>query len=62
MRKFLFALSVVSLALLTLPSAQASQQYHLTMHNETAVYAYFQVWDKSQVQPHKFCVHPGEST
>ena len=61
MRKLIFALSVASLALLALPSANASQQYHFTMHNETAVYAYFQVWDKSQVQPYKFCVPPRES-
>jgi len=32
------------------------------MRNEAEVYAYFQVWDKSQVQPHKFCLQPHGST
>lgn len=58
MRKLIFAISVASLALLALGPSNASQQYRFTMRNETEVYAYFHVWDKSQVQPQKFCLQP----
>jgi hypothetical protein len=58
MRKLLFGVCAAALALLALQPSYASQQYRFTMNNETDVYAHFHVWDKSQVQPHKFCVRP----
>ncbi len=58
MRNIIFAISVASLALLALSPSNASQQYRFTMRNEADVYAYFHVWDKSQVQAHKFCLKP----
>jgi len=61
MKRLTSGLALVSLLLALPQPSPASQEHLLTLHNTSAEYVQFMVYDRSKVNPWKGCIRPHDA-